>query len=308
MTQFSDPPLPGPVDPVSYPAGAPLAPQTGTGLVARHEEPPTNTTSSTADVAKDQAAQVTTTAVDASKHVANVAGEQAGQVASEATHQVKALVAQTRDELTEQAATQQQRVASGLRSLGTELETMARGSKNPGMATDLVAQASKRTNTVAAWLEQREPGHVLDEVTGFARRRPGTFLALAAGAGLLVGRLGRGLKAAAHDDTNGAASSGSGSGSPAPQASDASAAGYAPPPAPPAPTYPPPPGHDPRFNGPGGGYDPAGYQQPPGVPSAPPPASSQPPPPAPAYPPPPSYPPPTTPGYPQESSGQDLPR
>jgi hypothetical protein len=277
---------------VPYPAGGPPGLEGETGLGARHEEPST-TTNSTTDVAKDQAARVTNTAVDAGKHVANVAGEQAGQVTSEATHQVKALVSQTRDELTAQAATQQQRVVQGLRSLGTELETMARGSQNPGMATDLIAQVSERTNTVAAWLEQREPGHVLEEVTGFARRRPGAFLALAAGAGLLVGRLGRGLKAD-HDDTDDAAS-----GSSTPLQGDASAAGYVPLPPPPATTFAPAPGDGPS------GYDPAGYQQPPGAPSAPPPAPSYPPPPA-AYPPP-SYPPPAS-GSPQGPSGRDLPR
>lgn len=295
MTQFSDPPLPGGVDPVPYPAGVPLGTETGGGLGPRHEEPP-----STTDVAKEQAAQVTNTAVDAGKHVANVAGEQAGQVAAEATHQVKALAAQTRDELTAQAATQQQRVAQGLRSLGTELQAMARGSQNPGMATDLVAQVSERTTTVAAWLEQREPGHVLDEVTGFARRRPGAFLALAAGAGLLAGRLGRGLKAA-HDDTDADNSTPR-------SASNTSTGGYTPPQPTPAATYPPPPGYDPHPNGPGGGYDPAGYQQPPGAPTAPPPAPGLPHPQEQGYhPPPPSYPPPATSGYPP-SSGRDLPR
>jgi hypothetical protein len=33
----------------------------------------------------------------------------------------------------------------------------------------------------------------------FARRRPGVFLALAAGAGLMAGRLTRGMKAASKD-------------------------------------------------------------------------------------------------------------
>jgi hypothetical protein len=40
---------------------------------------------------------------------------------------------------------------------------------------------------------------VLDEVRAFARRRPGAYLAIAAGAGLLTGRLARGL-AASDDD------------------------------------------------------------------------------------------------------------
>jgi len=152
---------------------------------------------STTDVAKDQAGAVAGTASDAGKHVAGVAGEQAGQVASEASQQVKDLVHQTRGELTEQAAAQQKRVAGGLRSLGEELHSMAQNSEQQGPATDLVKQAAERTSKVASWLEDRGPGNVVDEVTRFARQRPGAFLAIAAGAGLLVGRLGRGLKATA---------------------------------------------------------------------------------------------------------------
>ena len=72
------------------------------------------------------------------------------------------------------------------------------------MATDLAQQAGERTNAVASWLEEREPGHVVDEITRFARQRPGAFLAAAAGAGFLVGRLGRGLKAATDESDDSA--------------------------------------------------------------------------------------------------------
>ena len=41
---------------------------------------------------------------------------------------------------------------------------MADGSENPGIATDLTRQASQHAHTVASWLEDREPGQVLDEV------------------------------------------------------------------------------------------------------------------------------------------------
>jgi hypothetical protein len=276
MSLPNDPPRYGGVAPAPgvHPAGPPPLGNQG-GYNAQREAP------STSDVAKDQAADVAGTARDAGKHVAGVAGEQAGQVASEATHQVKQLVHQTKGELTEQAATQQQRVASGLRSLSKELSTMAQGSEQSGMATDLVHQASQRTNAVASWLEQREPGHVLDEVTRFARQRPGAFLALAAGAGLLVGRLGRGLKAATDDASDQASQ-------PAGQASTTAT----PTPYPPTSSY---------------GYDPAsGYPPPSQAPGYPP----QPPgyyqPQAPGYQAPPSYSHPPAPGYPQGPTGRDL--
>jgi hypothetical protein len=78
MTQPNDSPRLAGVDPVPYPAETPLGVQRP--LTTEGEQ------RSTAEVAKDQAAHVGGTAVDAGKHVANVAGEQAGQVASEATH------------------------------------------------------------------------------------------------------------------------------------------------------------------------------------------------------------------------------
>jgi len=295
MSLSSDPPHGG-VGTTSggYPAGVPPLSAEG-GLSARREEP------STTDVAKDQAAEVAGTARDAGKHVAGVAGEQAGQVASEATQQVKQLVKQTRGELTEQAASQQQRVASGLRSLSKELSAMAQGSEQSGIATDLVHQASDRTNAVASWLEQREPGHVVDEVTRFARQRPGTFLALAAGAGLLVGRLGRGLKEANDDRNDGAAPKGPANASNTPGA-DTSGQGYASNPLPPVPTYPPTPGYDDSR-----GYEPApGYPPPPAAPSHPPQAPGYQQPQAPGYRPPPSFSPQPAPGHPQGPSGRDL--
>lgn len=163
--------------------------------------------SSTADVAKEQAGAVAGTATDAGKHVANVAGDQAQQVAGEVKNQAQDLLGQTRDELTTQAAAQQQRVAGGLRALSDEFSSMADKSDNPGIATDLTRRASQHAHTVASWLEEREPGQILDEVTHFARRKPGTFLALAAGAGLLAGRLGRGLTAANTSVDSGGSSS-----------------------------------------------------------------------------------------------------
>ncbi|MCQ4120379.1 hypothetical protein [Rhodococcus tibetensis] len=159
---------------------------------------------SATNVAKQQASEVASDAAGAGKHVAGVAGEQAQNVAGEATQQAKDLLRQTRSELTDQAATQQKRVASGLRALGDEFGSMARNSEQSGMATDLTMQVAEKTHAIASWLDDREPGHVLDEVTRFARRKPGTFLALAAGAGLVAGRLGRSLMSA-NDDSDASA-------------------------------------------------------------------------------------------------------
>lgn len=152
---------------------------------------------STADTAKEQARDVAHEGVQAGRHVAEVAGEQAKGVAAEAGHQAKSLVAEARSELVGHAASQQKRLADQLHELSHELGTMASRSENDGLATDLAQQASRQIGTVADWVSEREPGSMVSELKGFARNRPGTFLAVAAGIGLFAGRMTRGVKAGA---------------------------------------------------------------------------------------------------------------
>jgi uncharacterized protein YjbJ (UPF0337 family) len=158
------------------------------------EPPAAEAQPSTPDVARDQAAQVKDTATDAAQHVAGVAKEQAGNVAGEAKTQTRNLLDQSRGELLDQASAQQERVASGLRSLEHELHSMAAASSERGIGADLARQAANQAGTVAHWMEGRDPGDLLEEVRSFARQRPAAFLGITAAAGVLAGRLGRGLK------------------------------------------------------------------------------------------------------------------
>jgi len=157
--------------------------------------------SSTTDVAKQQASEVTDTAKQAGAQVAGTVKEQAVQVTAEAKNQAKQLLSQAQSELTEQAAGTQQRVSEGLHALAEELTGMAKNSEQDGVATDLARQAADRARQAASWLGDRDPGSLLDEVRTFARKKPGTYLALALGAGVLAGRLTRGLSAPSNDDT-----------------------------------------------------------------------------------------------------------
>jgi hypothetical protein len=150
--------------------------------------------SSTVDVAKEQASSVGQGAAEAGQQVAATAKDQAGNVIAEAGGQAKDLLGQARTELVDQAGVQQQRLAAGLRALGDELHSMSQHSEQPGMATDLAKQASDRSHDAASWLDSREPGQLVQELRSFARRRPGAFLALAVGAGVLAGRMTRGVK------------------------------------------------------------------------------------------------------------------
>jgi ElaB/YqjD/DUF883 family membrane-anchored ribosome-binding protein len=175
---------------------------------------------STKDTATDQAKQVKDQAVDTTKQVAGVAAEQAQNVAAEAKTQTRNVVHEARQQLTDQASTQQNNLASWLFNLVDELEQMVgrtqggsqgsdQGSAQPGVATSLVRQASERAHGAATWLQDHEPQDLLAETGRFARRRPGMFLALALAGGVLAGRLTRGLTADSGDD---ASSVGSGSG------------------------------------------------------------------------------------------------
>ena len=145
-------------------------------------------------------------AVSEARGVAETAKEQAGSVAGEARSQAQQLLSQTRQEVQDQAGQQQNRIADSLRSLAEDVSSMADRSE-PGMAKDLAQELSERASTAATWLEQRDPGSVLDEVRQFARRRPGTFLALAAGLGVIGGRMSRAMVDEHRDESSNQSSS-----------------------------------------------------------------------------------------------------
>jgi hypothetical protein len=149
------------------------------------------------DVAKDEAANVAGQAAGAAQNVAETAKAEAQNVAYEAKNSARDLLHQAKSDLTSQAGTQQAKAAEGIRSISSQLRTMADAPDQQGVASDLIRQAADRSESVASWLDNRDPGSLLDEVKSFARQRPGTFLLLAAGAGMLAGRLGRSLQAGA---------------------------------------------------------------------------------------------------------------
>lgn len=219
MTEQYQPPLPDPEgirdplsvtsygDPVEY-SGSGVAGSYGTTAPGQTGlEQPNGDSQSTADVAKEQAANVTGTAKDAGQQVASTAKEQAGDVVAEAGRQTADLLKQAKSELSEQATTQQQRLAGGLKSLSGELHSMAENNDQQGVATQLARQGADLSDQVSSWLDEREPGRLLEDVRSFARQRPGAFLLLAAGAGVLAGRLTRGVKDASGSDSSSTPSS-----------------------------------------------------------------------------------------------------
>jgi len=178
----------------AYPAVVPASTPGTTG--------PAGTTgrSSSTDTAKEQAAGVADDAKAGTRHVAGVTKDETRKVASEARSQAQDLLAQTRDQLREQTGVQQERAAGSLRTLSDELRDMGDRSESSGLASELVAQVSQRAGSAASYLEGRDPGTLLKDVTGFARRRPGLFIGLAVVAGVAAGRLTRSLTSEANDE------------------------------------------------------------------------------------------------------------
>ncbi|NIH85734.1 hypothetical protein [Amycolatopsis granulosa] len=155
------------------------------------------TSSSPPQAVRDQA-------TESGSHVAGTAADQAKEVASEAQRQARNLTEQGADQLREQARKSQQKAAGNLHSIADQLGQMSDRSDS-GIAQDVVREVAQRAKKVASWLDSREPGDLADEVRDFARRKPGLFLAGAAVAGLLAGRLTRGVAAAVSDQGGGSA-------------------------------------------------------------------------------------------------------
>ena len=149
-------------------------------------------TEGVAETARDEAGQLKETSAEAARQVAGTVKEKASDVTSDVGVQARRLAGQTRDELVVQASRQKDRAATGLRSVSDELREMAEHGRS-GLGAQLARQGADFTDQAANYLQQHEPGDLLDEVRGFARRKPGTFLLVAAAAGVVAGRLTRAL-------------------------------------------------------------------------------------------------------------------
>jgi hypothetical protein len=166
---------------------------------------------STTDTVSTEGRRVAGDAAESSKQVGRVAKDEAASVAHEAKSQARSLVSQASSQLSDQAASQKDTLVSWLQSMADELRSMVEGaqsqssegseSSQPGYARDLVERGADYAHRTASWLEDRQPNEVFQEVGKFARRRPGAFLLIAATAGVVVGRLTKGLTAAASDDS-----------------------------------------------------------------------------------------------------------
>jgi uncharacterized protein YjbJ (UPF0337 family) len=195
----------GPLDPLETDQPGevtPLDPTTtyatgyDTGSTTGYDTGSTSESPSTTDTAKNEAKNVKDAAAGATSQVAGTAKEQAGQVVSDVRQQTRQLADETRTQLTSQVSGQQHKAVGQIRSVGDELRSLASGEGGQsGIVSQLAHEGADLTHKVADFIEQREPAELLDEVRRYARRKPGTFLIGAALAGVVVGRLTRGVVA-----------------------------------------------------------------------------------------------------------------
>lgn len=158
-------------------------------------------------------APVTDRAKEAASKVTGDAADQAKAVAGEARQQVRNVVSQAGDELRHQAQAQNSRAASGLQTLSGQLSALAEGrTEESGPLAGYLDEAQTKVREIAQRLESGGPEGVVDDVTRFARRRPGLFLLGAIGVGFAVGRLVRSGASDANDadDTAGRTATGNG--------------------------------------------------------------------------------------------------
>lgn len=157
---------------------------------------------STADTASSEASNVVSTAGEGAKQTAGEASTQVKVVADQARQEFDSLMSQTRDEVRRQADSRNAQAAERLRTLSDEVTALAEG--RPDEAGPLVGLLHDAQQKVSGYAERLENGGtqgLIDDVSSFARRRPGLFLAGAIGAGFVVGRLVRaGSASGQHDD------------------------------------------------------------------------------------------------------------
>ena len=155
---------------------------------------------SAAETAGQEGRDLAQSTADSTKQVAQTAKEEGRNVVQEATGQARNLADQARSEVTTQANQQRQRLAGTLRNSGQELSQFADRDAQSPLTTELARRAGQYAQSIGDYMERADPQRMLDDVRSFARRRPGTFLLIAAASGVVAGRLTRGVTAAAQGD------------------------------------------------------------------------------------------------------------
>jgi len=150
-------------------------------------------TGSRAEEAKEAATQgaseVASTAKDKATSVVDATKQQGADVARDAKEHAQDLMHQTRDQLRSQAQDQMKSLADTLQAIAEQLDGLANGEPQPGMALDMTKQIASAAHRASDHLEEGGMEAVLGDVKQFARRRPGAFLAASLVGGVVAGRV-----------------------------------------------------------------------------------------------------------------------
>lgn len=203
--------MPPTVPPPSTVPPAPMGGGSGSGGVKEQGK-------EVAGAAADQGKEVAGTAAEQGKEVVSTAAAGAQQVAGEAkreitdvartaTEEIRGLVGQVGGEFRGQASSQTDRLAGSLRGFSSQLQGAASGQPlEPGPLQDLARQAGSTLEQLSSRLQSGGIDGVVEDVSSFARRKPGVFLAGAATAGFFAGRMLRGAQAASQSGPSGTTS------------------------------------------------------------------------------------------------------
>jgi hypothetical protein len=131
-------------------------------------------------------------ASDTAQDVKATARDDAANVARQARSEASRLMDQAKQEAQRQAEDRGRQAAQRLRTFSDQLTALSEGRTE--QAGPLVGYAERARTQMQTWadrIEQRGPQAIVDDVSRFARRRPGMFLLASAGAGFAIGRLVR---------------------------------------------------------------------------------------------------------------------
>lgn len=145
-----------------------------------------------AGAAREQAGQVGSTAADQAGQVASVAADQARQVGRQAADRAHGLLDEARRAAWHQGEVSTGQLADAVGRLRDQAAALLDGRPDEaGPLRDHGRSVVDRLDSVTRRLESGGMSGLIDDLQGFARRRPGAFLAGAGVLGFAAGRLAR---------------------------------------------------------------------------------------------------------------------
>ena len=126
-----------------------------------------------------QVGQATEQAKQQSQQLAQQARQQASELANRGTEQAKSQLASQKHNASQRLTP----VQSALRETAQQLRNQGQG-----QVGDYAEKAADQVERFSTYLRQTEVDEIMDEVRGFARRRPGLFLGSAAAIGFFATR------------------------------------------------------------------------------------------------------------------------